>query len=165
MGSLIGLGRFNDNRPMQTYPHSTWPLRVGTFALAALAAGSAAFWVLNWRAVATAPMTAGVFSSPAPVEPQAVARLLGGGGVAAAAAAPVSVAPSRYTLTGVVAGSGPRGYALIAIDGQPAKPFRVGSPVGDVLVLQSVSPRSATLGATREAPPALTLDLPPLAPR
>lgn len=107
-------------------------------------------------------MTAGVFPGPAPVEQQAVARLLGGGGVGAAAAAPVSLAPSRYTLTGVVAGSGPRGYALIAIDGQPAKPFRVGSAVDDVLVLQSVSARSATLGAKLEAPPTLTLDLPPL---
>ena len=99
------------------------------------------------------------------MEQQAVARLLGGGGAGVKSVSAVQASPSRYALTGVVAGRSQAGYALIAIDGQPAKPFRVGSPVDDVLVLQSVSARSATLGATREAPPALTLDLPPLAPR
>ena len=151
---------------MQAYPHPLWTLRITTFALAALAAASAAYWVLNGVAVApAAPAAALIVSGPAPVDPQAVARLLGGGGVSVQAASAVQVAPSRYTLTGVVAGSSQRGYALISVDGQPARPFSVGSPVGDALVLQSVSARSAVLGATREAPSALKLDLPPLAPR
>jgi general secretion pathway protein C len=151
---------------MQTYPQPLWSLRITTFALAALAAASAAYWVLNGVAVApSSPMVAVNLSGAAPVDPQAVARLLGGAGAAVKAASPVQAVSSRYSLTGVVAGTSRRGYALISIDGQPARPFSVGSPVGDALVLQSVSTRSAALGATREAPPALTLDLPPLAPR
>lgn len=150
---------------MQAYPHPPWTLRITTFVLAALAAASAAYWVLGWVAVApSAPTAALATSGPVPVDPQAVARLLGGGGVGVQVASAVQAAPSRYTLTGVVAGSSQRGYALISVDGQPARPFSVGSPVGDVLVLQSVSTRSAVLGATHKAPSALTLDLPPLAP-
>lgn len=152
--------------PMQAYPQPLWSLRITTFALAALAAASAAYWGLNWVAVAPSSPTAVLAGSgTAPVDPQAVARMLGGAGLAGPAVSAVQASPSRYTLTGVVAGSSQRGYALISVDGQPARPFSVGSPVGDALVLQSVIARSAVLGATREAPPALTLDLPPLAPR
>ena len=148
---------------MQAYPHPLWTLRITTFVLAALAAASAAYWVLGWVAIAPlAPTAALAASGPAPVDPQAVARLLGGG-VGVQAVSVAQAAPSRYTLTGVVAGSSQRGYALISVDGQPARPFSVGSPVGDALVLQSVSARSAVLGATRDAPSALKLDLPPLA--
>ena len=151
---------------MQAYPQPLWTLRIITFVLAALAAASAAYWVLGWVAVVPlAPIAALAASGPAPADPQAVARLLGGGGVAVQAVSVAQTAPSRYTLTGVVAGSSQRGYALISVDGQPARPFSVGSPVGDALVLQSVSARSAVLGATRDAPSALKLDLPPLAPR
>ena len=149
---------------MQAYPHPLWTLRIITFVLAALAAASAAYWVLGWVAVVPlAPTAALAASSPAPVDPQAVARLLGGGGVGIQAGSVAQAAPSRYTLTGVVAGSSQRGYALISVDGQPARPFSVGSAVGDALVLQSVSARSAVLGATHKAPPALKLELPPLA--
>lgn len=152
--------------PMQAYPQPLWSLRITTFALAALAAASAAYWGLNWVAVAPSSPTAVLAGSgPAPVDPQAVARVLGGAGLGGPAVSAVQAAPNRYKLTGVVAGSSQRGYALISIDDQIARPFRVGSQVGDALVLQSVSARSAVLGATREAPAALTLDLPPLAPR
>ena len=55
------------------------------------------------------------------------------------------------------------GAALIAVDGQPAKPFRVGAVVVDgELVLQSLGRREARLGASRGAPTTLTLELPPL---
>ena len=150
--------------PMQAYPHPLWSLRITTFVLAVLAAASAAYWVLNGATVAPlGPMAALTASGSASVDPQTVARLLGGGGARSVAA--VQASPSRYTLTGVVAGTSQRGYALISVDGQPARPFRVGSPVGDELVLQSVNARSAELGTTREAPSALTLSLPALAPR
>ena len=88
---------------MQAHPHPLWSLRITTFALAALAAASAAYWVLNGVAVAPpGPVAILTISGPAPVDPQAVARLLGGGGAGAKAASPAQVAPSRYTLTGVV---------------------------------------------------------------
>ena len=50
--------------------------------------------------------------------------------------------------------------ALIAVDGQPAKPFRVGAVVDEGLVLQSLHPRQARLGASVDGPATLTLDMP-----
>ena len=165
-GSLIRLGRFNDNRPMQTHTHSLWWLRIVTFLVAALAAASATYWALKWTAAAPQHSTAAVnFAGPGQVDPQVVARLLGGSqaGVAAAPAVLVDNAASRFKLTGVVADRFTGGYALISIDGKPARPYRVGTHVDDALVLQSVAPRSAALVASPDAPASITLDLPKLA--
>lgn len=52
------------------------------------------------------------------------------------------------------------GAALIALDGQPPKPYRVGAQVDAGLVLQSLGPRQARLGATLHGPAALTLEIP-----
>jgi general secretion pathway protein C len=90
-----------------------------------------------------------------------VARLLGQvQGNAAAAAAPPSLS-SRFNLVGVVADRSQQGAALIAVDGRPAKPFRVGSVVDEGLVLQSVQPRRAVLAASATGPAAVTLELAP----
>lgn len=77
------------------------------------------------------------------------------------------LAASRFALTGVVASSSQHGAALIAVDGKPAKPYAVGSRVGDEWVLQSVQPRRAVLvpaGAAGDASvaseTALVLELP-----
>lgn len=157
---------------MQMHAHhpsySLWWLRIATFALAALAAASAAFWVLKWTATVPAPASATLVSSaPGQVDPQAVARLLGGGqaSVASAAGAPSDTAASRFKLTGVVAERDSGGYAVIAIDGKPAQPYRVGAPVDGALVLHSVAPRSAALATGVDAPVSLTLELPPLTQR
>jgi general secretion pathway protein C len=88
----------------------------------------------------------------------AVARLLG------AAPAVASAAPSlasRFTLIGVVASRSQKGAALIAVDGKPAKPFRVGAAIDEGIVLKSVEARRAVL-AGADGSPALTLELPPL---
>jgi general secretion pathway protein C len=77
-----------------------------------------------------------------------------------AAAAPVASVSSRFQLLGVVADSDGRGAALIAVDGKPPKPYRVGAAVDENLVLQSVAPRRATLAASTSAPAAVTLELP-----
>jgi len=62
----------------------------------------------------------------------------------------------------VVAGPGPdHGAALIAIDGKPAKPYRVGVQVDEGLVLQSVQGRRAVLAAADSGQQVLTLELPP----
>lgn len=154
---------------MQPHPLNHWWLRLVTFSLAALAAASASYWVLKWRATQPLGATAELAVSDPALDPQAVARLLGG------AQAPASSAPgipagtsdtpaSRFKLAGVVANRAHRGYALIAIDDQPAKPYRVGAPVNDTLVLHSVTQRSAALAPSLDAPVALTLELPPLSP-
>lgn len=155
---------------MQTHPLSLWWLRIATFLVAALAAASATYWVLKWTAPAATSQTAAViFSSPAQTDPQVVARLLGGGQTGLAAApgrsgAAVDSVASRFKLTGVVTQRAQGGYALISIDGQPARPYRVGARVNDALVLHSVAPRSAALAASLDAPVSLTLDLPKLTP-
>ena len=148
---------------MQTHTLKLWRLRLFTFLLAALAAGSMAYWMLKWSASAPAsPAASVVFAPPPPTDPLAVARLLGGGQTSATAAPLESLASSRFKLTGVVTDPAHGGYALIAIDGKPAKPYRVGAAVNEALMLHSVAPRSATLAASRDAPAAFTLELPKL---
>jgi general secretion pathway protein C len=71
---------------------------------------------------------------------------------------------SQFKLLGVVTEGRQRGYALIAIDDQPAKPYRVGAPVGETLVLRSVAARSAALATDAQAPASVQLVLPELAP-
>jgi len=135
-------------------------LRTITLVVWALAAASLMYWGLrlaSGRGVAEpAPVTS---ASPAAIDPLAVARVLG---TAAPTAMPQVSMASRFSLHGVVAGSPGGGAALIAIDGKPARPFRVGSEVEEGLILQSTAARQATLGATRNGPAIVTLDMPPL---
>ena len=101
------------------------------------------------------------FLSSAGYDPQALARLLGGGQTQLVATL-VASAASHFKLSGVVASQGKNGYALISIDGKPARPYRVGARLNDALLLHSVAPRSAALAASLDAPVSVTLDLPKL---
>lgn len=149
---------------MQTHAHNLWWLRIATFLLAALAAASATYWVLKWMAGASPGRAAVVaFSAPAQTNPQALARLLGGAQTDAESAPLARATASHFKLFGVIADRAQGGYALIGVDGKAAKPFRVGSQVNDALVLQSLSPRSAALATSLNAPATLTLELPKLA--
>ncbi len=78
-----------------------------------------------------------------------MARLLGSS-PQAATAAPVASVASRFALVGVVASRGDNATALIAVDGKPAKPFRVGGAVDEGLVLQAVEARRVILAASAE---------------
>lgn len=139
---------------------SAWWSRLLTFSLATLVAASAVYWVLRWpQPAATPPVAVPAAEATAP-DAQALARLLGQ--TVAAPAAAVDPA-GRYALTGVLAGPGPRGAALISIDGKPAKPFRLGALVVDNLYLQSVVGRRAVLAAgAADGAPSLTLEMKPL---
>jgi general secretion pathway protein C len=140
---------------MRASLRNTWLPRLVTFGLAAVAAGSAAFWTLQGAGLAFVTPTLAVDVQPAAaIDAQAVARALGGSGAGVASTPSVldaSLDSSRFVLTGVVASNRQRGAALIAVDGKPAKPYTVGSRVGDVWMLKSVQPRGAVLariGAT-----------------
>lgn len=147
---------------MVSHSHSSWTVRSATFVLWALAAAAAVFWGLKFSSGgAGSPSVARVARAAPAADPAAVARLLGHAPTTAAAA-PVASLASRFSLVGVVAGSSRGGAALIAVDGRPAKPFRVGSNVDQGLVLQSVEPRRAVLAASAQGPAVLTLELPPL---
>jgi general secretion pathway protein C len=153
--------RVNDNRVMVTNSHSLWGVRLTTLAIWALAAASAAYWGL--RLSAGAPEMLAPAAAPAPVvaDGQAMAQLLG---AVTAQAAPQEAAPSlasRFVLVGVLAGQqGGSGAALIAVDGKPAKPYRVGAMVDVGLALQSLGPRQARLGAGLDGVATVTLEMP-----
>ena len=137
-----------------------WGLRLTTLLLWLMAAASVVYWGLRLSTPPSGLAVPAVFASPPAPDVQAVARLLGAV-VVASAAAPVPSSASRFALVGVLAGrqSG-GGAALIAIDGQPAKPFRVGATVDAGLVLQSLGQGQVQLGASRDGPAALTLQIP-----
>jgi len=135
-----------------------------TFAVAALAALTGTYWVLKSMqghsvSVSAAMAGAGVTG----VDPQAVARALGGGNRPIAAASGQDTSGRNpYVLVGVVADPAHSGAALISVDGKPAKPYRVGAVVDGSLVLQSVTGRKAVLTDGPKGVAQLTLELPPL---
>jgi len=143
---------------MVSNSQNRWVVAAATFALWALVAASAVYWGLKLaaRPGATAAAPPAV-RAPVPVDPMAVARLLG---ATQAAAAPTPSLASRFSLVGVVASRSHQGAALITVDGKPPKPFRVGAAVDPGLVLKSVEPRRAILAATADGAPVLTLELP-----
>ena len=152
---------------MKSPSFSRWWLVTATFTAAALAAASMAYWVLKWQAAATETSApAAPLVNVPQADARAVARLLGGGQVTTLAETSPVPAPSasQFKLLGVVAERGKGGYALIAIDDQPAKPYRVGSAVGETLFLHSVAARSAALSTDMQLPASVQLTLPDLTP-
>lgn len=141
----------------------------------ALVAAAAVAWGLRVF-VQPLPVPAGAaVADTAPVLQADLTRLLGAD-PPPPATAPEEAAPppdTRFTLVGVVAprGAGAAGrpsrssdgVALIAIDGQPARAYRVGARVEGETVLQSVNARGAELGP-RGGPARIALALPPPAP-
>jgi general secretion pathway protein C len=147
---------------MLARPSLSGSRRLITFFVWALVALCAVFWGL--RLGTPRAVTGGAAPAvrlPEPVDPQALARLLGATGTAADAP---SAAGARLMLVGVVAGPSGAGAALISVDGAAARPYRVGREVPGALFLQSLQPRLARLGPQPDGPTTLTLELPALAP-
>ncbi len=135
-----------------------WWSRSVTFAVAALTAASGVYWLFQWPGAAptrTAPVLA---TNTVTNDPQAIAELLGS---TAPTEAATSHASSRFVLTGVVAGTPTGGAAVIAIDGQPAKTYRVGSRLDENWILQSVATRRAVLAPSLSATASITLEMKP----
>ncbi|NMM78210.1 general secretion pathway protein C [Acidovorax sp. SRB_14] len=143
---------------MVTNTEGRWNVRLATMALWALAAASVFYWALRLLAVPSGLPVPAVSAAPPAPDAQAMARLLG---VSTAAAPTAPALASRFALVGVLAGrSSGGGAALIAVDGQPAKPFRAGAVVDAGLVLQSLGPRQARLGPALDGPATITLEMP-----
>lgn len=143
-----------------SYLPTRWPSATATTALWALAAASIVFWGLRLGAPSDAlapPALSG--NAAATADPVAVAQILGVVPSQATVAATPDAA-SRFQLLGVVADADSQGAALIAVDGKPARPFRVGATVVEGYVLHSVSARAASLGGGVNSAPAFTLQLP-----
>jgi general secretion pathway protein C len=141
------------------YASPRWPAATVTLGLWGLAAASVVFWGLRLTAPADALAPPVAAAPAATIDSTAVAQVLGAVNERSVAAATPEAA-SRFALLGVVADTAQRGAALIAIDGKPARPFRVGSQLVDGFVLQSVGLRTAALGASIGSPAAITLQLP-----
>ncbi len=119
---------------------------------------SAVTWGLRWSAMGVSPSNASVAVQALPeVDVSAAARSLGAAPVQAVAAPTLA---SRFQLQGVMAGGPNAGVALIAVDGKPAKPYRVGAVVADGWVLQSAEGRRISLGAAMDGAQTLVLELP-----
>jgi general secretion pathway protein C len=130
------------------------------------AAGSATYWGLRWWGQGSVQALPGLPVAERGVDTRQVAAGLGWrpGVAAAAPAGPVASTEGRFKLLGVVTGQrGRQGAALIAVAGQPPKPYRLGMVVGDGLVVVSLGARSAGLGPAQGQPATLTLELPALA--
>lgn len=152
--------------PAASFPSaaSPWPVRLTTALVWALAAFSTVFWALRLLGPAgdggQAPVARAALAQ---ADAAAVARALGA--VPQVVAMPVIAAGTRYVLTGVVADRRQGGAALIAVGGQPPKPFRVGAEIEPGVRLASVGARKATLASGPDATALATLELPPLIPR
>ena len=137
-----------------------------TLALWALVAGSALWWWLRVGQL-SAPVRApvvGAGPAVAAVDSAQVARALGATASAPAAAAPAPDLAGRLALRGIVTYQG-RGAALIAVDGKPARPLRLGAALEGVdggWRLRSLSPHAAVLAADGRE---LRLEMPALAQR
>jgi hypothetical protein len=139
---------------LRTQGVATWPARLSALLVWAAAGFVAAYGVLGW--LGQTPATA-LPASPwvAPeADSQAVARALGAVPVVSGPAAPVPDASGRYALVGVVAQGGTSaqqarqphgGVALIATDGQRARPYAVGAQLDGRWVVHDVTRRSVVL--------------------
>jgi general secretion pathway protein C len=148
---------------MQTDAFRLWLTRIVTFTLSGLAAASAAYWGLKgWGPMLPSTAPTVLLAQATPADEQAVARALGGAQVSAAPAsdAQATDAISRFALVGVLAGRSHKGAALISVDGQEAKPVRVGGLVDEGVTLQSVTGRRAVLSSGAGNTQAFTLELP-----
>jgi len=136
------------------------------FLVWATVAASAVFWVLRLTASSPVAPSHTVAVASAALPRGDLNRVLGAPPVVAdpAQAQAEPALASRFKLVGVAAprdGGDRFGLALIAVDGKPARSYKVGAPIEGDMVLQTVHPRGAALG-TRGAAPRLTLELPPL---
>ena len=131
------------------------------FFVWALVAACAAFWSLKIFA-ATRPVPFGAQAPQAIAANGPMERLFGAvivPTVATAAAAPES---SRFKLVGVIAppsGVAEGGYAVVSIDDQPARTWRVGSTLDGNTTLLSVSKRGAEFGPSG-GPSSFSVQLP-----
>lgn len=140
-----------------------WPIRLVTFFLAALAAASVGFWTLRWPSSAPSTHQTVAPSAPATIDTAKLALLLGAPTNQGSTVSPApKPAGAQYQLLGIIAQGAKQGSALIGIDGQPPKPYRVGEHLTDSLVLQSVKARSAVLASDVNAADGISLELPPL---
>ena len=162
---------FNRTSASSSWAAPTASLLVWAAATASLVAWGLAFWpgdgqpLANSVSMDTASNRAGAHksnlgssSSQTDAPTADLGKVLGASTIVAAEPAAPSVV-SRLALLGI-AKSGKAFSALIAVDGQAAKPFAKGAEVLPGLVLQNVSLQQASLGTSISSPAQIQLDMP-----
>jgi general secretion pathway protein C len=143
-----------------------WTVKITTFLLWALAAGSATFWVLqNVHGASPSQSDAATKAAPLPstaaeqnLTPQVAIALGAKNPITPTAASALAAMQARFQLQGVLSVGGKSGAALISVDGKPAKPYRLGVTVEDGLEVIAVKAREASMGSNGVT--AFTLELP-----
>ena len=131
------------------------------FFVWALVAATAAFWSLKIFA-ATRPVPPGAQAPQAVAANGPMERLFGAIVVAPVAANTPPPESSRFQLVGVIAppnGEASSGFAVVSVDTQPARTWRVGSLLDGNTSLLAVSKRGADFGP-QGGPTAFSLQLP-----
>ena len=148
--------------------------RAVAFLIWALVAATIVFWLLRLTAQGPSINHATLASPQALPSRAELSRVLGSTPVTATPATAAPELSSRFVLTGVMApkksaagaAKSPvqgAGLALIAVDGQPAKPYALGAKLDGNLTLLAVTLRTASIGPEGGLP-VLTLELPALPP-
>ena len=138
---------------------NTWTLRLFTFFVWAAVGLCAAYWAYKFVTTQAVAATTAIAQPAVVVDTKAVAKLLGATDTIAAKSTN-TLASVKLTLFGLATTRNGSGYALIAIEDKPAKPYRVGAQVTDDLVLKSISKVDAVLAASSTAPDGQKLELP-----
>lgn len=145
-----------------------WPSRLMAFFLWLVVAASATYWILKIAGLTRASTAAGVVAPDAPAAtPEDLARVLGPSNAGAVTATGVAITPTvdpgiRMRLLGVVADRRHAGVALISLNGEPPRPYRVGSELDGGYKLTAVATRTATLSPVGQATTPITLELLPV---
>jgi general secretion pathway protein C len=137
----------------------SWTLRLFTLLVWLLVGLCAAYWAFKFVTTKPVEATVALAAPTVAVDSKAVGKLLGATDNVAAKAV-TTPASTKFVLFGLANSAGGQGYALIALDGKPAKPYRVGSLVADDLLLKSISKTGVMLATSLKAPDGVTLELP-----
>lgn len=150
-----GAGALNHNRRMTA--------RLSAFFVWAALAASAVFWGLRLAGASPVAPAHTVPVGDVAVPNADLTRLFGAEPAPVATEAAPAPESSRFQLIGVVAPkvAGAPGLALIAVDGKPPRPFKMGAVIDGDLVLQAVQARGVEIGP-RGATATVRLELPPL---
>jgi general secretion pathway protein C len=138
---------------------NSWTLRLFTLLIWLLVGLCTAYWAFKFATTKTVEATAALAAPTVVVDSKAIGKLLGATDVVTAKALNTS-ASSKFALFGLANSVGGQGVALIALDGKPAKPYRVGSLVADDLILKSISKTGVVLATSLKSPDGVTLELP-----
>ena len=135
-----------------------------TFLLWAAVAASAVAWGLKLFVAPPAGIAGAVPAAVAPAPRGDITRVLGVDAVSVAEAEAEAAQDPRFQLVGVLAPRSERaareGLAVIAVDGQMPKAYRVGAVVEGDMVLQSVRSRGVEL-AQPDGKRKVAIELPP----